>query len=89
MSRKLDEFQRLEVACKKVNIQPVIDELWSPFWIPVLLVAFFALGAILDIMFTINRDIRRFVAKLLRPLRSGIRRVIHGKKFRSKRNKKK
>jgi len=74
MAKKPDNIERMIIACKKVDFKPVIDEIHhNVLWVPVLIVLFFAVGSLFEILWMIARDIRRFIFRLFRWPRRKVR----------------
>ena len=97
MGKKYTDWERMEIAVSKVNIQPIINEIHhNPLWLLAFIVFFFVVGNLLEILWILFRDLRRFLFRLTRypvkkarSLATSVRlrlRKRYGKKKRSERS---
>jgi hypothetical protein len=68
MGRKLSPGESMMVAIKKVDVQPIMNEVHRhPFlWVCAFIAIFFVLGNLFEILWMLLRDLRRFAWKILR-----------------------
>jgi len=75
MGKKLSPADSMLIAVKKVDVNPIMNEIHShPFiWVPVFIILFFAIGNLFEILWLLLRDLRVLVFRLLRYPRRFVR----------------
>lgn len=71
------DVERMEIAIQKLNIDPIKEEFnHNPLWFLALLVGFFVLGNLFEILWMFARDLKRLFFKVLRYPRRFVKRYV-------------